>query len=654
MENLIVAIQNIISYKMSKVLYIIYHANLAFSAIEEAEIPTVIDKCYFPLLDLVETLHVKIGLELSGFTLEKIKQYRPAWITKFKKLCANNTMELIGSGYMQIIGPLVPYKVNIKNQQIGLTTYKNILGVTPKIAYVNEQTFSKSMVDIYYKTGYKAISMEWNNAFSINPKWRKSHAYTPVIVEGISYSLPILWTDSILFQQFQRTIHNEQTYNDYFSFFHNYIAKNHQCIPIYSSDLEIFNYRPGRFETEAVLKTHEWNRIKQLSILLLQEGGFELPSTVLKTHSSQTILSLTNSANPIIVKKQDKYSLGRWAASGHDANHINTLCYNYLEQLDKNSTTPKWKELLRYWGSDYRTHTTEKKWKEAIETLKSKIQIQPIADLLTIENDVQLIAFENKIVFEKDGLKISFLADKGFALDEMFIYSVKQPFGTVRHGELSHIGYVADFFTGSSVIESAKTKKVTDLTQVSHYQFNKINQNTYTLSTTIEMKQIATEYKCWTIDTFNQTLMLNIDLKLHTIVSGSIRLGTFTLLPQKTSDKFYYLCNNGGEKPEKHLLTNTEIKHHASRSLLQSSTGGIGTTDSKITFANSMYPFVTLCINQQKSSPLVMLQNNVSFKKYLTRIFFSVQELDDTLKTNKEKLERILSLQYTISPLHRG
>lgn len=636
---------------LSKVFYSIYHANLAFSAIEEAEIPTVIDKCYFPLLDLVEALHVKIGLELSGFTLEKIQHYRPQWIARFKQLCENHEMELIGSGYMQIIGPIVPYEVNIQNQQIGLETYHNILDITPKIAYINEQTFSKSMVDVYHEAGYEAIAMEWNNAFSIHPSWKNSYTYTPAIAEGISYNLPILWTDSILFQQFQRTIHNEQTFDDYFNFFTNYISPKHKCIPIYSSDLEIFNYRPGRFETEANLNKNEWDRTKEILILLEQKGTFELPITVLHSYLSQNnILSLTNSANPIIVKKQDKYALGRWSVCGHDANYINTLCYNYLALLNEKSTPHQWKELLQFWGSDYRTHTTLKKWQSAIETLEAKLSTPPIKILPTLENDVELTHSEHKIIFEKDGIKISFLENKGLALEAMYIQGIKQPFGTIKHGELSHIGYVADFFTGSSVIESSQTKKVSDLVLVSHYQFEKIAQNIYTLSATIHMKDIATEYKCWTINTLNKTLMLSIDLKLHTFIAGSIRLGTFTLLPQKTFHDLSYLSHNGGKEYEKYPLSNIEIKHHLSKSLLQSSSSGIGATGGKIIFANSAYNFVTLTINQQKSSPLVMLQNNVDFHKYLTRVFFSVQELDDTLKINDKKLERVLSLCYTITP----
>ncbi len=36
----------------------------------------------------------------------------------------------------------------------------NILGIIPKVVFVNQQTFSKSLVDLYYEVGYEALIME--------------------------------------------------------------------------------------------------------------------------------------------------------------------------------------------------------------------------------------------------------------------------------------------------------------------------------------------------------------------------------------------------------------------------------------------------------------------------------------------------------------
>ena len=67
--------------------------------------------------------------------------------TTYKK----KKIEFVGSGFSQSIFPLVPYKVNYNNLKIGNEYYKSILGVKPKIALVNEQVFSISLVPIYKK-----------------------------------------------------------------------------------------------------------------------------------------------------------------------------------------------------------------------------------------------------------------------------------------------------------------------------------------------------------------------------------------------------------------------------------------------------------------------------------------------------------------------
>ena len=62
----------------NKLSYKIYHANLAFSAIPEEQLAEVIDKWYFPLLDFGEKSKTKIGLEISGYSLEIIQTIRQA------------------------------------------------------------------------------------------------------------------------------------------------------------------------------------------------------------------------------------------------------------------------------------------------------------------------------------------------------------------------------------------------------------------------------------------------------------------------------------------------------------------------------------------------------------------------------------------------
>src|SRR5438477_329021 len=91
-------------------LFAVFHLNLAFSSIEESERSFVIERCYWPLLALAAT-HGPIGIEATGYTLEEIQARDPAWVRRFRDLVQAGKAELIGSGYAQLIGPLVPAKL---------------------------------------------------------------------------------------------------------------------------------------------------------------------------------------------------------------------------------------------------------------------------------------------------------------------------------------------------------------------------------------------------------------------------------------------------------------------------------------------------------------------------------------------------------------
>ena len=100
-------------------LYIIFHLNLAYSAIDTGQRGEVLHNCYWPLLDLVDRHDIPAGVELSGYTLDAIDELDPAWVRRFRNLLAVGRCELVGSGYAQIIGPLAPSAVNQKNLELG-------------------------------------------------------------------------------------------------------------------------------------------------------------------------------------------------------------------------------------------------------------------------------------------------------------------------------------------------------------------------------------------------------------------------------------------------------------------------------------------------------------------------------------------------------
>src|SRR4030081_1893755 len=104
-------------------LFAVFHLNLAFSSIEENERSFVIERCYWPLLALAAT-HGTIGLQVTGSTLENIEARRPAWVRRFRDLVQAGKTELIGSGYTQLMGPLVPAKLVTANLKIGNAVYR--------------------------------------------------------------------------------------------------------------------------------------------------------------------------------------------------------------------------------------------------------------------------------------------------------------------------------------------------------------------------------------------------------------------------------------------------------------------------------------------------------------------------------------------------
>ena len=613
--------------------YILFHANLAFSSIEVEDREIVIDRVYFSLLELIEKNHfIKVGLEISGFTLEIIKKLRPSWIKQCKKLCGLGKIEIIASGYMQIIGPLVPYEVNLKNQTIGLKTYENILGIKPSLAYVNEQVLSASLVDLYANLGFEALMCEWNNVHSLKLSTQETiYNNQPIYLKGMKSRIPVIWTDSILFQQFQRVAHFQLTLDDHINFLSNYLNSEAKVFPLYSSDLEIFNYRPGRFKNENQILGDEWQRVKEIISTVNKQFKIILPSEALRVLLNVEIFPFS-SKFPILVKKQDKYSLSRWAACGRDASHINTLCTRLFKSLDKTASPKEWKDLLIFWGSDYRTHTTPKRWYHAVKFLEKKVA--PYTNrteqrFFRISKPEEFQIKNGKLIFEKDDLQIVFLLNKGLALQTIQHGQKYHPVCTIWHGTFSNISYAADFFTGSCVLSSSEYGNLSDLSEVSNINYFKASGREFKISATVDMASVARVEKIWTIDLDQERLFFQVNLELLTDFTGSIRLGTLT--SKFENSKLWYETHNGGEIAERFYITEN-LEQHKPISLHQSSSSGFGATH------NGKFKFGTECgqqnvdiqIEQDKFHPFLMMQTYQERDKFMTRLFFSVNELDDT------------------------
>ena len=68
-----------------KFVYLFFHLNLFFSSLPENKRKEVIQKCYWPLLDLIENSNYNIGIEITGWTLNELNNLDKNWIKCFRK-----------------------------------------------------------------------------------------------------------------------------------------------------------------------------------------------------------------------------------------------------------------------------------------------------------------------------------------------------------------------------------------------------------------------------------------------------------------------------------------------------------------------------------------------------------------------------------------
>ena len=358
-------------------LFAVFHLNLAFSAIEEEQRGDVIERCYWPLLELAAE-HGPIGIEATGFTLEEIVARDPAWIEEAARLIGAGQVEFIGSGYAQMIGPLVPARVTEANLRIGNKIHEGLLGQTPALALVNEQAYSAGLVGLYRDAGYRAILMDWDNPAAHHPEWAGETRFLPQRVRGAdAREIALLWTNTVAFQKLQRFAHGDIDLDEYVRHVVAQRAETPRAYCLYASDAEIFDFRPGRYRTEEMSGgDSEWLRIGEALSRLRDLEGLKLsaPSDALGLDDvrQRPPLQLESAACPVPVKKQRKYNLSRWAVTGRDDLGINAACERIYTHLVEAEITqaPAWKELCYLWSSDFRTHITDARWNAYCARLK--------------------------------------------------------------------------------------------------------------------------------------------------------------------------------------------------------------------------------------------------------------------------------------------
>jgi hypothetical protein len=564
--------------------------------------------------------------------LEEIATRDPEWIGRAKSLIARGRIELIGSGFSQMIGPLVPARVTRENLRLGNESYARLLGARPHLALVNEQAYSAGLVGLYRDAGFDAIIMDWENPAAHHPEWPAETQYLPQRALGADgRDIALIWSNTTLFQQLQRLVHGDIDLDAYLDFVRRRGSSEPRALCLYASDAEIFGFRPGRFKTEEILSGDEWMRLEAAFSAIAREARMIRPAEVLSLSSApgagQT-LSLESAACPVPVKKQRKYNLARWAVTGRDNLAINAACQRIYEGMLA-SKTPDWKELCYLWASDFRTHVTEKRWNayrarlEAAEAKWSRSAPPPPERAGTIVADRH---FDVKTPFVAATLD----RRRGLALAKLkFKNHPHAMLGGLPHGYFEEIALAADWYTGDSVFEAPGENKLTDL-EWCEATIAPDADGSVLVSGWIETPK-GPIHKALRFCADRPRVEFDLTFDWNDWGKGVLRLGHFTLLPDAFDHATLRLatCNGGG--PEIYPLAGKTIDHGAPVSFLVSSSHGFGMTEGWCEIGDGR---TSLKIEVDRTSaPLLgMLTHRRSDEKLFCQIQLSALELDDTRK----------------------
>lgn len=641
-------------------LYSLFHLNLMYSSITEAQRQQVIEKCYWPLLHLAEK-GIPIALEATAITLEIIAKEDNGWLKKLYALQAEDKVTFVGSGYAQIIGPLVPWKVNQWNQTIGMEVYEDLLYCRPQLALVNEMAYSAGVLEHYQNEGYQGLILDWNNPYKFHSEWSKELQYHHQVALAGEVRMPILWSNAILFQKFQRYAHGELSEDDYVAYLKSHDSDDVRYLSLYSGDAEVFNYRPGRYSTESELSpTNEWESILRVYERLANDTWVELvsPQTLLSDDSPHggQILRLEAAEQPISVKKQEKYNIIRWALTGRDDRKINTLCYRIFEGIQHTDDSALKKQLCYLWSSDFRTHIVPERWFDFYQQLckmndEHGLAIDQSDKLRTtttmpFENSrVQVRRTEETVVVESSQIKLALNLSRGMSIRELIFKDVSpEPLvSMLPHGYYDDIAFAADFYSGHAVIEEPGRHKITDLQACEPHLF--VGENSIVFNVRLTVSDVVFEKELsYFIDDGAVELCTRIHLSERKV--RVIRPMHITFNPKAFErETLFFATHNGGQLLERYDLSTKDVDYFEQLSPLISSKHGLGATEGTVVVGDKEKQFI--CRHQNSFGYVVpaLKISSLDDQNYFLRLQYSAQEIDETFKS--------IPQQCTIQTKHR-
>jgi hypothetical protein len=621
---------------MSRPLLVcLFHLNLAYSSLEEEARARVVEACYRPLLALPERTGFPVAIEATGWTLERIAELDPGWLAEARELIAGGRLELVGSGHSQCAAPLLPAEVNASNLELGLDDYERLLGVRPRLALVCEQAYAPGLVELYAEAGFAGIVADWDNAYRSHPEWPPATRRFPQLAAGGTARLPVIWSDSIAFQRFQRFAHGELPLERWLDWIGERVGGGPGAQLLYANDAEVFDRRPGRFAAEPSPGSGEWDRIAAGLRAVVERGTGTpaLPSQVLDLLDAPEggrELRLESAAHPVPVKKQDKYNIARWAVTGRDDQDLNTRC----RRLYAAGTADR-RELCELWASDFRTHITERRWAKAQERLaaaerRAAVTARPPLAPPDgpppgdVERDGALLRIR------RGTLDVVLNARRGLAVSAFTDTAVHDAplCGTLEQGYFPTIELGADWYTGHAVQETPAHYKVTDL-EPAEPGFAELSGGALRVGATIATRLGPVE-KTLTVDPQAGALDIEHAFRWPELPPGTLRAGHVTLVPEAfDAATLWYGSHNGGRELEVHALGADGFDHGRAVSGLVSCGQGLGITEG-VVLVGDAERHMRIEVDTGVSTPLGLVTFQPAGDRFFLRVTLSLAEHDDT------------------------
>lgn len=617
----------------------LFHLNLMYSSIAPSRRAEVVARCYHRVLDLAER-GVPVAVEASGLTLEMIAALDRRWLERLRALLRQGRAEYVASGYSQVIGPLAPAAVNERNLDLGRRAAERLLGVEPSLWLVNEMAWSGGLASLYRDVGARAVIMEWNNAFHAHPEWDPRWRWHWQRAEGPDGAdVPVVWVDTFDFQKLQRLVAGDIAQNEFLAHWRGRLPAAGETAPrhafFYGSDAEVFDFRPGRYRDEhgeaGGDPRGEWDTVSEAAAWLAAEPRMALAplAAALDEPPSPQCglrLRLGTVAQPVPVKKQEKYNLNRWAVTGRGDLELNTACHARARELAAGDGDDEaWRDLLFLWSSDLRTHLAAERWQE----VAPRARLPRLDWTDSAPRAARHAAADGDLVLAGEAARLELNPRRGLAARSLVFprWDPRPVLGTLAHGYFDDITLGADFYTGHVVVQRPGCPKQADLRPV-----------TAALHAG-EAPSAACEAsdgdlhvrKEWRVDPLAPVVTWRGELQLPARRAAEIHVAHVTVVPGVfDAAGLGYAVRNGGRAREVFRFRDDPVHHGEAYSTLITAKGGLGATDGEVVIGDDRRRLVLR--HDPTVSALVPTVRFVPGRdgRYFLRVRWSAQEIDET------------------------